>query len=266
MSVQITMTKAEYVQHHLTNWQLNLHNMTFTNGGFWTLNLDTILMSLILGGLFFFLFYLVARKARVNKPSRIQNFVEMSVESVGKIVKETTTHNQTFIAALGLTVFAWIFLMNCMDLVPVDLIPRIALLSGAHYFRAVPTVDPMQTFAMSISVFLLVIYYNIRMKGGIGLLKEILTRPFGKYLFVANVFFRLTEELVKPISLSLRLFGNLFAGEIVFVLISALISSWWGRLGLGLVWTGFHLIVITIQAFIFMMLTIVYLGMAQEAH
>ncbi len=257
-------TSAEYIQHHMTNWQLNLHNFTFTNGGFWTVDLDTILVSVLLGALFLIFFHSVARKMTTGTPTKLGNVVEMSIEAVEKVVKESVRNDRHFIAPLALTIFIWTFLMNFMDLVPVDLIPQLMKLFGVTYFRAVPTTNPMLTFAMSLTVFALILYYNVKSKGPIGLSKEVLSKPFGWYLFPVNILFRLIEECVKPVSLSLRLFGNIFAGEIVFLLIAMM--PWWGQLSLGFIWTMFHLLVITIQAFIFMMLTIVYLGMAQESH
>lgn len=256
--------KAEYIQHHMQNLQLNLHNFTLSNGGFWTIDLDTVLVSVVLGCLFLFLFYWVARKAHSGVPTKGQNLVEISIESIGKIVKDSCHHDRLFISSIALTIFIWVFLMNFMDLVPVDLLPAFMKLFGVHYFRAVPTADPSMTFAMSIGVFILIIYYNLKTKGGWGFSKEVMSKPFGWYLVPVNIAFRLIEECVKPVSLSLRLFGNLFAGEIVFILIALL--PWWAQYTLGFTWTMFHLLVITIQAFIFMMLTIVYLGLAQESH
>ncbi len=255
----------EYIQHHMHNWHLNLHNFTFSDGGFWTLDLDTIIVSIALGLVFLILFAVIARRAKAGKPSKWQNFVELSVESVDSVVKESCHHgDRRLIAPMALTIFMWVFLMNFMDLVPVDALPRLMGFAGAPYFRAVPTADPALTFALSLTVFVLIIFYNLKSKGFLGLSKEMLSKPFGWYLFPVNVVFRLIEEFAKPVSLSLRLFGNLFAGEIVFILIAMM--PWWGQFPLGVVWTLFHALVITIQAFIFMMLTIVYLSMAQEAH
>jgi F-type H+-transporting ATPase subunit a len=264
MSAGTLVTEAKYVEHHMHFLQLNLHDFTFSDGGFWTLNLDTISIAFILGFLFLGLFYLVSRKVTSGVPSKLQSLVESAVEKVDESVKESFHGDRTFMAPLALTIFIWIFLMNFMDLVPVDLIPRIMGFFGAKYFRAVPTADISQTFAMSITVFVILIFYNFRSKGIVGLTKEILSRPFGWYLFPINVVFRFIDELVKPMSLALRLFGNLFAGELIFILIAML--PWWQQFTLGVVWTLFHILIITIQAFIFMMLTIVYLSMAQEAH
>ncbi len=264
MTAQANLTQAEYVQHHMLHWKLNLHNFAFTDGGFWTLNLDTIVISVLLGSLFLILFYCIARRAVVTVPGRWQNFAEMAVEAVDGTVRDSYHGKRNFIAPLALTIFIWVFLMNFMDLVPVDLLPRLFHEAGVDHFKAVPTADPTLTFAMSLTVFVLIIFYNIKMKGGIGLTKEVLSRPFGWYLFPINILFRIIDECVKPMSLALRLFGNLFAGELIFILIALL--PWWGQFTLGVVWTIFHLLVIAIQAFIFMMLTIVYLSLASETH
>ena len=222
------------------------------------------MISIVLGILFLFLFYLVARRPTIDVPKKGQNFVELAIDTVDGTVKDSFHGDRRLIAPLGLTIFIWVFLMNFMDLIPVDFLPRLFHYAGVEHFKAVPTADPALTFGMSITVFLLIIYYNIKMKGGIGLTKEILSKPFGWYLVPLNISFRLIDELVKPMSLALRLFGNLFAGELIFILIALL--PWWMHFTLGIVWTVFHLLIILIQAFIFAMLTVVYLTMAQESH
>lgn len=255
---------SEYVQHHLQHLELNLSNFTFSNNGFWTLNLDTFSVSVIVGILFLFLFRYVAIHVTSGVPGKLQNAIEILVEFVDKTVKESFHGESNLIAPLGLTIFMWIFLMNFMDLLPVDLLPSILSWFGVEHFRSVPTSDPNTTFGMSISVFLLIIYYNFKIKKVGGLSKEVLTAPFGPYLFPINIGFRCLEEFVRPVSLSLRLFGNLLAGELIFILVALL--PWWIQWTLGGVWTIFHILIITIQAFIFMMLTIVYLSMAHESH
>lgn len=264
MSEQVTKTASEYVQHHLTHLPLNLHNFTLTENGFWTLNLDTMIISVVLGALFLFLFRLVARSMVVGAPGKLQNFVEAIVGFVDNTVKESFHGRNRLIAPLALTIFIWIFLMNMMDLLPVDLVPAVASRLGAPYFRSVPTSDPNTTFGMAIAVFFLIIYYNLKIKGMVGFGKEILTSPFGRYLFPLNISFRVLEESVRPVSLALRLFGNLFAGELIFILIALL--PWYIQWTLGGVWAIFHILIIVVQAFIFMMLTIVYLSMAHESH
>lgn len=267
MSVSKVITPSEYIQHHLQNLQLDLKTMHIVSHQttFWTLNLDTMFVSIVLGLLFIGIFYFCARRVHTGVPTGMQNFVEWAVETIDATVKETFHYENAMIGPLALTIFAWIFLMNFMDLLPVDLLPRLAEWMGLGHFRAVPTADPMMTFALSITVFLMIIYYNFKMKGPIGLAKEVLTKPFGPWLFPINVIFRVIEEVVKPMSLALRLFGNLFAGELVFVLIAALLP-WWFQWVVGGAWAIFHILIILIQAFIFMMLTIVYIGMAHDSH
>ena len=262
-----SISPAEYIQHHLINLQLDLRTMHLVahQQSFWTLNLDTFFVSIVLGLIFFLVFYSVARRAHSGVPKGMENFIEWCVESIDNTVKDAFHHENKMIAPLALTIFAWVFLMNFMDLIPVDLLPRLAMWLGLGHFRAVPTADPMMTFAMSICVFILIIYYNFKIKGAWGLAKEVCTKPFGIWLFPVNIFFRLVEELVKPMSLALRLFGNLFAGELVFILIAGLIPWQLAWLPQG-IWAGFHLLIILIQAFIFMMLTVVYLGMAHDKH
>lgn len=259
------VTSAEYIQHHLYHWQLSLHTLKFgPDSSFWVLNLDTLIVSIVVGVLFLLFFYSVARKAEMGKPSKTQNFLEMAVEAVGGFVKEISHKEDLFISSMALTIFFWVFLMNFMDLLPVDWLPRFASTFHVDHFRSVPTADPMATFAMSIVVFAMIIFYNFKSKGVLGLTKEILSKPFGWFLFPINIVFRMLEEFVKPLSLALRLFGNLFAGELIFILIAIL--PWWSQWLPGGIWAIFHILIITIQAFIFMMLTIVYLSMAQETH
>lgn len=254
---------SQYIQHHLQNLQLNLHDMTLGNGGFWTLNLDTLGFSIVLGVLFLFFFRKAAKCATSGEPGKLQNFVEIMLNFVDTQVKDTFHGKNALIGPLALTIFVWVFLMNFMDLLPVDLLPMIFSWFGVPYLRVVPTTDPNLTIALAVSVFILILYYSIKVKK-IGFAKEILCSPFGPALFPINAIFRIIEELAKPISLSLRLFGNLYAGELIFILIALL--PWWIQWTLGGMWALFHILVITLQAFIFMMLTIVYLSMAHESH
>ncbi len=258
------ITAGEYVQHHLNQLTLSLHPLVLGKGGFWTLNVDTLAVSIVLGTVFLYIFRRVAKRATPGVPGRLQNFVEILVDFVQGLVKESFHGRSELVAPLALTIFVWVFLMNFMDLLPVDLLPRLANLLGLSHFRSVPTADPNMTFALSITVFLLIIFYNFKIKGPIGLSKEVLSSPFGIYLFPLNILFRLLEEIVKPISLALRLFGNLFAGELIFILIA--LMPWWIQWTVGGVWAIFHILIIAIQAFIFMMLTIVYISMAHESH
>lgn len=259
------MTSTEYVDHHLTHVMLNLQTFKFGHfDTFWAINVDTLAVSVVLGLLFLVTFAIIGHRAKSGIPGGLQNAIECIIEKVDEIVGESYGRESKLIAPLALTIFMWVFLMNAMDLLPVDLIPLILSKFGIHHFKAVPTSDPMLTFAMSISVFVLIIFYNFKMKGVIGLSKEIVTEPFGWKLAPLNVAFRMIDELVKPLSLALRLYGNLFAGELIFLLIALL--PWWIQWTLGSIWTIFHVLIITIQAFIFMMLTIVYLKIAGEAH
>jgi F-type H+-transporting ATPase subunit a len=261
MSKQL-LTSGEYVQSHLNYLQLNLHNFHIGNGGFWTLNLDTLAISILTGLFFLLVFRSVAKKATSGVPSKLQNVIEMVFEFVQGMVRDTYHGKSAMVAPLALTIFVWVWLMNFMDLIPVDLLPKILSLFGVNDFRPVPTDDLNLTFGLSISVFFLIIFYNVKIKGS-HLFSEILTKPFGVWLFPINIFFRILEEIVKPISLALRLYGNMFAGELIFVLIALL--PWWIQWALGGIWSIFHILIISLQAFIFMMLTIVYISMAQQS-
>lgn len=257
------LTPGQYIQHHLEHLTLNLKTFTIgEGGGFWTLNLDTFLVSVVLGLLMIGTMRYVATRMK-PVPTGMQNAVEIVLEFVGNSVKEIFHHKSTMIPALALTIFIWIFLMNAMDLLPVDLIPRLLSYVGVEHFKAVPSADPNATFAMSISIFLLIIFFNIKVKRH-HLLKEMFTQPFGPWMFPINFAFRLVEECVKPLSLALRLFGNMFAGELIFILIAIL--PWWVQWPPGAIWAIFHILIITLQAFLFMMLTIIYLSMAHDSH
>ena len=271
-------TSGSYVQHHLTNLQLDLQTMQIVHDSskFWVFNLDSVVFSLVLGLAFFLFFRHVAKKAHAGVPTQTQNFIEMLVEFVDAQVRDTFPHENRLVAPLGLTIFVWVFLMNLMDLIPVDWVPSLAGAMGVEHMRIVPSTDVNITFGLSISVFFLVMGFNFKYKGPVGFAKDILTHPFGKWGMPANVLLRLVEELARPISLSLRLFGNIFAGELIFVLIAILLSQAFSGLGgaflagagvfLDIVWAFFHILVITLQAFIFMVLTIVYLSLASEHH
>jgi F-type H+-transporting ATPase subunit a len=259
------ISAADYIQHHLTHWQINVKTgVVGPDHSFMVLNLDTLLVSIVLGIAFLTFFYIIARRMNKETPTKSQNLVEMAVEAIDGMVKESFHGATRLVGPLALTIFVWVFLMNCIDLLPVDLIPRLMGFAGADHFKAVPTTDPMLTFGISITVFILILIYNASAKGFGGWGKEILSRPFGWWMLPVNVLFRIIDDLVKPLSLSLRLFGNLFAGELVFLLIA--IMPWWMQWVLGSVWTIFHILIITIQAFILMILTVVYLNMAQETH
>jgi F-type H+-transporting ATPase subunit a len=259
----MVITSGQYINHHLEHLALNLKTFSLNNNaGFWTLNLDTFIVSTLIGILVFGSLRLVATHL-TEMPGKFQNVVEMVVDFVNKSVHEVFHHKTTFIPCIALTIFLWVFFMNLMDLLPVDLLPRVLHLFGVPYFKSVPTTDPNVCFAMSLTVFALILVFNFKAKKH-RLLKEILTFPFGPYLFPINIIFRLIEECVKPVSLALRLFGNMFAGELIFILIA--LMPWWIQWSQGAIWAIFHILVITLQAFLFMMLTIIYLSMAHDAH
>ena len=262
MSTATAPTSSEYISHHLTNWHVG--------HGFWTLHLDTIIVSWVVGVVAFGLFALAASRASTGVPGRFQGFVEMLVDFVDAQVKDSYHGKRGFVTPLALTIFLWVWVMNAMDFLPVDLLPRITEAMGLKYFKSVPTTDPNQTFAMAISVFLIMIFMNLKNKGFGGFGHEVFTAPFGKWLFPVNVIFRVIEDLAKPVSLALRLFGNMYAGEMVFILLAVMAAGGavtgiaGGLLNLG--WAIFHILIVTLQAFVFMMLTIVYMSMASESH
>ena len=245
-----------YVTHHLTGWT--------TGEGFWTFNVDTLLMSTVLGLGLVLMLALVARRATSGVPGPAQNMIEAVMEFVGGVVHETFHGESKLIAPLALTVFWLVLLWNAIDLIPVDLFPTVAGLFGVKYFRPVPSADMSATFGLSITVFFLILIYSIKGKGVGGYLEELLFHPFGKYMIPFNLILNAVELLAKPLSLALRLFGNLYAGELIFVLIALL--PWWAQWAPGGAWAIFHILVIPLQAFIFMTLTVVYLSMAHAKH
>ncbi len=259
---------VEYIQHHLANLCVG----DCEAAGFWALHVDTLFFSVALGALLIGAASWLGRRLSVDAPSGFQNFMEMVVEFVQGQVRDTFPGHNPLIAPLALTIFLWVWLMNFMDLIPVDLLPLLATFIGIEYLKAVPTTDLNTTLAMSLTVFALIVFYNIKVKGPVGYLKVFLFHPFGKFLMPVNIVMTLIEELAKPLSLALRLFGNLFAGELVFLLIALIggtlavgaAALFWFPLQvvLDLAWLIFHLLIITLQAFIFMVLTVVYLGMA----
>jgi F-type H+-transporting ATPase subunit a len=268
-----------YIKHHLEHLTVSVGD-----GAFWTLNIDSIIVKLVLAGLFLFIFLRVARRSTSGVPGKLQCAIEMMVEGIDGIVKETFPAKTKFIAPLAITIFCLVFLMNFMDMVPVDLLPATAYAMGVEYLRVVPTADLSTTLGMAICVFILIQYYAIKHKGVGKFVGEMFTAPFHAHgavgtilLAPANLLLRLIEELVRPVSLSLRLFGNLYAGELIFILLacmtlggSFLSGMTWAMMPMqfiaGFIWTAFHILVITLQAFIFMMLTVVYLSMAVQEH
>lgn len=264
---------VEYIQHHLTNWCVGeCDPVTHGASGFYAWHLDSLIMSILLGALIVVVAWRLGRNLETGTPSGFQNVVESIVDFVSQQVKDTFPGHNPLIAPLSLTIFLWVWLMNFMDMIPVDLFPVILGWFGIQYFKMVPTTDLNTTMAMSLTVFILIVFYSIKIKGPLGYLKMFLFHPFGKFFVPVNIVMSLIEELAKPLSLGLRLFGNLFAGELVFLLIALIGGTmavgagmlFWLPLQvvLDLGWLIFHLLVITLQAFIFMVLSIVYLGMA----
>jgi F-type H+-transporting ATPase subunit a len=270
---------TEYIKHHLTHLTVDQGH-----GPFWAFHGDSVFFTAGLALFFIVLFGIAARRATSGVPGKLQAAFEILVEMVDGTVKETFHGKSKMIAPLAITIFALVFLMNFMDLIPVDFLPWAAKGVGVEHLRVVATADINTTLGMSITVFLLIWYVGISEKGVVGFFGEWFTAPFhahgvvGKFLTAApNLLLRLIEEAVRPLSLSLRLFGNMYAGELIFVLIAGLtlessfshVSTYgWGIIQLiaDIVWTLFHILIITLQAFIFGMLTIVYLSMAAEKH
>lgn len=285
-------SSTEYIKHHLQNltygklpngyqrtdgevlsqdtWTLAHSAQEAKDMGFWAINVDTMGFSFLVGALFLFFFRRAAKSAVTGVPSGVQNFVEWIVEFIDTSVRGSFNGRNAMVAPLALTIFSWIFLMNLMDLVPIDWLPGVAGALGLPYLKVVPTTDPNVTFGMSLSVFFLVLYYSVKMKGVGGFVGELTLQPFGKFGLPANLFLEGVNLLAKPVSLALRLFGNMYAGEMIFILIALLFAQ--GTVlaltggVLQWVWAVFHILVITLQAFIFMTLTIVYLDMAHQEH
>ena len=197
---------TQYIQHHLTNLKFDLASMSFDGhaSGFWVLNVDSLFFAIVLGVFFLFFFRMAAKKATASEPGGLQNFVEMIVDFTDTQVRDIYHGSSTLIAPLALTIFVWVFLMNFMDLVPVDALPAAAHASGIEYLKVVPSTDLNITFGLSISVFLLMMFYSVKIKGGLGFLKETLTHPFGPWLAPFNFMLFVVETVAKPVSLSLR--------------------------------------------------------------
>jgi len=280
-------TPSEYIKHHLQNLTFGRHadgSWGIAHGadearemGFMAVHLDTLFWSALLGIAFLLVFRRVAARASVETPGGLQNFIEWVVDFVNDNVRGSFTGKNDLVAPLALTLFVWILLMNMMDLVPVDWLPHLATLMGIEYMKVVPTTDPNATFAMALGVFGLVVFYSIKVKGPVGFAAELTMQPFEAknvalkvMLMPVNLFIEGISLLAKPVSLSLRLFGNLFAGEMIFILIALLYSGGWalGIFGGALqwAWAMFHVLIVLLQAFIFMTLTVVYLEMAHQKH
>jgi F-type H+-transporting ATPase subunit a len=280
-------TSAEYIKHHLQNltygqlpdgtWGVAHSAEEAKAMGFWALNLDTLIMSMLLGAAFMFMFYRVAKAVNAGIPSGVQNFCEWALEFIDNSVRGSFTGKNAMIGPLALTIFFWVFTMNLMDLLPIDYIPLMMSALGVPYFKIVPSTDPNATFGLAIGVFLLVLYYSVKMKGLGGFVGELTLQPFGKWGMPVNLLLEGVNLIAKPISLALRLFGNMYAGEMIFILIALMGGAWVGmsvagvtlygsQILLSLGWAIFHILIVTLQAFIFMTLTVVYLDMAHQEH
>ncbi len=293
-------SSGEYIKHHLQNLTygelpagFHRHDgtvlaeatRTFAHGaeeakamGFWAINVDSMLFSIGLGVLFLFFFRMAAKRATTGVPAGLQNFVEWIVEFIDVSVRGSFSHRNALVAPLALTVFVWVFLMNLMDLLPVDWLPYAAGMAGVPYLKVVPSTDPNVTFGLALSVFALVLFYSVKKKGSGGFFAELAFQPFQsknpilKYLIFMpiNLLLEGVSLIAKPISLALRLFGNMYAGEMIFILIALMFGGSWllALFGGALqwAWAVFHILIITLQAFIFMALTIVYLDMAHAEH
>jgi F-type H+-transporting ATPase subunit a len=274
-------TGGEYINHHLGFLTFGKHPEGYDHAGewgfahsqeeaadmgFWSIHVDTMGLSLVTGLIFLGLFMAVSRKVTTGVPGGLQNLVEILVEFVENSVKSTFHGKNDFIAPVALTIFCWVFLMNLLDLVPVDLIPLAAqgVAGDSHlFFKAVPTTDVNITLGLSLSVFIMILYYSVKVKGLGGFVGELAFQPFGKWALPLNLVMELPAFLAKPVSLALRLFGNLFAGEVIFLII-ALLGYW--QAFLHIPWAIFHLLVVPLQAYLFMVLTIVYLNQAHQHH
>lgn len=267
------LTPNEYIRHHLTNLTFGQHpdgSWGFAHSakeaaemGFMAIHVDTMFFSLLTGVLFCWLFRIAAKRASPHKPGPFQNFIEWIVEFIDNQVHDSFHGRSALIAPLALTIFVWVFLMNALDLVPVDWVPRIAQAMGLEYLRIVPSADVNAPIGMAIAVFLLILFYNLKSKGVVGFTKEMTLHPFGKWALPANLVLETVTLVAKNVSLAMRLFGNLYAAEVVFVLIAALVP-FYAQWVLHVPWAIYHILVVPLQAFIFMILTIVFLSMAVE--
>ena len=266
------LTSSAYIKHHLQNltygkfpdghWGFAHDALEAKEMGFMAFHVDTLFFSFVLGALFLFLFAMAAKRASIEAPKGFQNFLESIIDFIDENVRGSFSGKNPMVAPLALTTFIWIVLMNTMDLVPVDWLPSLAGAMGVHFLKVVPTTDPNATFGMSIGIFLLILYYSVKEKGLGGFVGELTLHPFGKWMLPFNLFLEGVNLLAKPVSLALRLFGNMYAGEMIFILIALL--PFWIQWSLSLPWAIFHILIVLLQAFIFMTLVIVYMDMAHQ--
>lgn len=280
-------TAAEFIQHHLSNltygrlpeghvrpdgtvveqvtWSIAQSSTEATEMGFMAFHLDTLFFSFLMGAVFLGVFGLAAKNVTSGVPGPLQNLVESVIDFVQDLTKNTFHGNNPMIGPIALTIFVWVFLMNSMKLIPVDYLPGMTSLMGFEYTNAVPTTDPNGTFGVAIGVFLMIIYYSFKVKGFGGFTKELSFTPFPHWTLIPfNLFLEIVGLLTKPFSLALRLFGNMYAGEVIFILIALL--PFYVQFTLQVPWLIFHILVVTLQAFIFMVLSVVYLNAAHEHH
>ncbi|MDR0588434.1 MAG: F0F1 ATP synthase subunit A [Burkholderiales bacterium] len=268
MTTESGLTPSSYMQHHLTHLAQPEH------GGFWTVHVDTLLTTIVVAFLVFGFLWLVTRAATAGVPSKRQALVEMLLSAINNQVKEIYHGKSPWVAPIAMTAFVLVFFLNCMDFLPIDVMAKgVSTVGGEHAaWRFVPTADVNTTFALALSVFLMMIYYSIKVKGIGGWIHELFNAPFGAHflLWIPNFLMNIVEYLSKPLSHSLRLYGNMYAGELIFLLLGMWAANSWlgvtlgGLLDLG--WAIFHILIVTLQAYIFMMLTVVYLSMAHEHH
>lgn len=269
------VTAASYIQHHLQNltfghhpengWSIAHSAEQAREMGFWAIHVDTMGWSIAMGLLFIWLFRKAGRMATTGVPGGLQNAVEMVIEFIETLVSSAFHGKNPLIAPLALTLFVWILLMNMLKIIPVDYFSELFIRFGVDYMRIVPTTDLNATLGMALGVFCLIIYYNLKVKGAGGFAKELSLTPFNHWLLIPfNLVLEVVSLVVKPFSLAMRLFGNMFAGEVIFILIALL--PFWAIWMLDVPWAIFHILVITLQAFIFTMLTVVYLSAAHEQH
>jgi len=269
---------SEYILHHLSNLKLDLHTWKIDPEaqGFWVLHLDSMFFSVVLAAIFIVMFRAAVGKASAGVPGKWQNFIEMCIEFVDAQVKDAYHHGARFVAPMALLVGFWVFLMNFMDMLPVDLLPKVASMVGVDHLRTVPSTDPNVAIGMSLTVFLIAFGYSFVAKGFGGVAGEFLFHPFGKWMLPVNFMLKTVEELAKPLSLGLRLFGNMYAGEMIFILLATFTLNFSFGVGssvgmlvqilLATGWTIFHILIISLQAYIFMVLTVVYMAMAADHH
>ncbi|PPI87641.1 F0F1 ATP synthase subunit A [Candidatus Pantoea edessiphila] len=274
MAIDKIPNSHEYISHHLINLQLDMRTFKLVSindinlsKNFWILNVDSIFFSLFLGFLFLFIFYKIAKKVTTGVPGKLQSAIELIIIFINNNINDIYHGNSKLIAPLSLTIFMWCFLMNLMDLVPTDLLPYIsANVMHLPALRVVPSTDINITSAMAIGVFFLILFYSFKIKGIGGFTKELTLYPFSNPIFIPiNIILEGVSLIAKPISLSLRLFGNMYSSELIFILINGFLP-WWIQWIFNVPWAIFHILIISLQSFIFMVLTIVYLSMASEEH